>query len=324
MRYFAVLLHNIVKGKTKMGINDQYTKIIIDETLRETVRHGTEEYPFQYYLEDIWLFDFHCIDWHWHSEVESVFVEKGTATVLVGSDRYILNAGMGIFINSQVIHRFEARESTIIPNIVFSPLLLFHKESLIYQKYIQPILSSSIECLIFSSDVPWQNDILNTLLSIFSVQEKEHGCEIKTAEHILKLWDILYNNMCLTENTVVPHTSAHARSLLQIMMQYIHKNYSHHISLDDIAQTVSLSKSSALNLFNKYLHTTPVSYLVNYRLKQAAKLLAATENGVYSIAQDTGFENVGYFCRKFKELFQLTPSEYRKASSTAGFYQVSP
>ena len=296
---------------------EQFTKIIIDETLREMVSHGSEEYPFQYYLEDIWLFDFHCIDWHWHSEVEFVFVKKGTAEVFVGSGRYILNAGMGIFINSQVIHRFEAKESTIIPNIVFSPLLLFYEGSLLYQKYIQPILASCVDCLIFSSDIPWQNDILNTLLSIFSVQEKENGCEIKTAEHILKLWNILYDNMCLTENTVMPHTSAQTRSQLQIMMQYIHKNYFHHISLDDIAQTVSISKSSALNLFNKYLYTTPVNYLVNYRLKQAAKLLTTTESSVYSIAQDTGFENVGYFCRKFKALFQLTPSEYRKASSTA-------
>ena len=47
------------------------------ETLRETVSHGSEEYPFKYYYEDIWLFDFHCIDWHWHSEVEFVFLEKG-------------------------------------------------------------------------------------------------------------------------------------------------------------------------------------------------------------------------------------------------------
>ena len=44
-------------------------RIITDETLRETASHGSEEYPFCYYYEDIWDFDFHCIDWHWHPEV---------------------------------------------------------------------------------------------------------------------------------------------------------------------------------------------------------------------------------------------------------------
>lgn len=296
-----------------MRINNKYTKIIIDETLRETVPHGNEEYPFKYYVEDIWLFDFHCIDWHWHPEVEFVFVEKGTAEFLVGSEKHILNTGMGIFINSQTIHRFEAAESTIIPNIVFSPSLLSHKESLIYQKYIQPILNSSIGCLIFSPDIPWQDDVLNILLSIFTIQEKENASEIKTAELLLKLWNVIYENIRISETIPMLRASAQAQAQLQIMMQYIHKNYSYRISLDDIVQTVSLSRSSVLNIFNKYLHISPINYLVNYRLKCAAKLLSTTENSVSSIAQDTGFENIGYFCRKFKELFQSTPSEYRRA-----------
>lgn len=97
-----------------------YDRIRTDESLRETVRHGNEEYPFQYYLEDIWLFDFHCIDWHWHPEVELVYVKKGMADFYIGCDRHTLGAGTGIFINTQVIHRFESGESTVIPNIFFA------------------------------------------------------------------------------------------------------------------------------------------------------------------------------------------------------------
>ena len=51
-------------------------RIITDETLRETASHGSEEYPFCYYYEDIRDFDFHCIDWHWHPEVEFVRSEE--------------------------------------------------------------------------------------------------------------------------------------------------------------------------------------------------------------------------------------------------------
>ena len=234
-----------------MEINDGYTKIRTDETLRETIRHGSEEYPFRYYMEDIWLFDFHCIDWHWHSEVEFVFVEKGTAEFFIGSGRYVVNAGTGIFINTQVIHRFESTESTIIPNIVFSPSLLSHEESLLYQKYIQPLLDSSIECLIFSSDVPWQKEILNLLLDIFAVQDSGDLCEIKTIELLLKLWSILYENVRITGKLSEAQASARTQAQLQIMMQYIHKNYFHPVSLEEIAKTVTLSKNSVLNLFNK-------------------------------------------------------------------------
>lgn len=283
-----------------------------DESLREMVHHGSEEYPFQYYLEDIWQFDFHCIDWHWHPEVEFVFIEKGTAEFLIGNSRYILKEGMGIFINSQVIHRFEAAESAVIPNIVFSPLLLSSEESLVYRKYIQPVLHSSVECCMLSPDKPKQKRILNTLVSVFEIQESDHVCEIKTVELLLKLWGMLYENLDLNEHISTSRSSVQTQAKLQIMMQYIHKNYPYPISLEDIADTVALSKSSVLNIFHKNIHISPVSYLVNYRLKRAAKLLVTTQNSVSFIARDTGFENTGYFCRKFKEIFHLTPSEYRK------------
>ncbi len=295
-----------------MKLNDGYNKIKTDATLRETISHGSEEYPFSYYFEDIWLFDFHCVDWHWHSELEFVYVEKGNAEFLIGDGRYVLSEGTGIFINTRVIHRFEATESAIIPNIVFSPSLLSPEESLIYRKYIQPLLDSSIEYLIFSHDVPWQNDVLNILLSVFALQETESMREIKTVELLMKLWSIIHENVQIPENTSGSKASAHTQAQLQIMMQYIHKNYPERISLDDIAKTAALSKSSVLNIFNKYLHTSPISYLVNYRLKRAAKLLITTDSSVAIIAQETGFENVGYFCRKFKELFHMTPGEYRK------------
>lgn len=290
--------------------NDGYLKTITDETLRETIHHGNEDFPFQYYYEDIWLFDFHCIDWHWHPEVELVFIEEGKADFFIGSDHYVLGSGDGIFINAQVIHRFEASKSTVIPNIVFSPTILAPVGSLIYAKYIKPLLDSSVECLIFSRED--KNEILDTLLAVFAVQEAEEISQLKTLELLLRLWSSLYEKIGVAELRAIPPSSAHTQARLQIMMQFIHKNYAHQITLQDIAHIVSLSKSSVLNIFKKNLHTSPVSYLVDYRLKQAARLLVNTENSITAIAQDTGFENMGYFCRKFKSVFQMTPGEYRK------------
>lgn len=301
-----------------MTARNGYGRIITDESLRERISHGSEEYPFQYYLEDIWQFDFHCIDWHWHPEVEFVFMEKGTAEFLIGSGRYNISAGTGVFINSQVLHRFEAAESAVIPNIVFSPSLLSAEESLLYRKYIQPVLDSPAECFIFFGEASGQRELLDTLTSVLALQETESVCEIQTVELLLKLWRIMYKNMDIPEKISAPRTAARAQAQLQIMLQYIHKNYPHPIGLEDIAQTVTLSKSSVLNIFNKNIHTSPVNYLVNYRLKRAAKLLVTTQNSVSSIARDTGFENIGYFCRKFKGTFGVTPGEYRKKQDEIG------
>ena len=65
-------------------VYDEYLCIATDDTLRETLPHGNSSYPFAYYLENIWQFDFHCIDWHWHHELEFVSVTEGTALCYVG------------------------------------------------------------------------------------------------------------------------------------------------------------------------------------------------------------------------------------------------
>lgn len=297
-----------------MKTPDGHGKIKTDESLRETVQHGKEEYPLQYYLEDIFLFDFHCIDWHWHPEVELVLVREGTAEVSIGSERLVLDAGTGIFINAQAIHRFESKESAIIPNIVFSPFLLAQEESLLYRKYIRPVLHSSVNYRLFHPDDPDRREMLHTLKDVLAVQEQECVNEMKTVELLLRLWGMIYEDMDNTEPVRESQSCVCAQARLQIMMQYIHDHYREPITLDDIARTAMLGKSSVLKLFQKNIQTSPVSYLVGYRLKRAARLLATTENSVLSIAGDTGFENVGYFCRKFKEQFGLTPGEYRKSA----------
>jgi len=46
------------------------------------------------------------------------------------------------------------------------------------------------------------------------------------------------------------------------MMQYIHQNFRQNLTLEDIAGQAMVSKSTALNLFRRYLHDTPVHYVV--------------------------------------------------------------
>ena len=209
-----------------MGNEIKKDRITTDETLRETASHGSEEYPFSYYYEDIWDFDFHCIDWHWHPEVEFVYVQHGKADFLVGGNRYVLSSGDGIFINSQVIHRFEAEDSAIIPNIVFSPVLLAPQGSLIYSRYIGPIIESTTECVIFSAEETAHHSIIETMRSVFAVQSSGTASEMETVELLLKLWRLLYESIQITDCGPVSGHSAQTQAKLQIMMQYIHDNYS--------------------------------------------------------------------------------------------------
>lgn len=299
-----------------MNYNTSYNKITTDENLMETVQHGSNNYPFRFYYDNLALFDFNCIEWHWHAELEFVYVESGTVTFWIGENQFALSAGNGVFINAKVLHRFHSSEEAVIPNFVCMPSFIAAQDSFIYHKYVLPVLSSPLAFQVFHREISWQAEALSVIKQIMAAQDCPSSCELATASLTQKLWLLIY------ENTELPYTqdpvgdSASSSARLQLMMQYIHQNYSYDISLEDIAGHAGISKSTVLNLFRKYLHITPISYLINYRLNEAALLLSKTEKKIMTVSKETGFHNVDYFCRLFKRHYHVTPTEYRERKAS--------
>jgi len=288
-----------------------FSRIMTDETLMENIQHGSPAFPLQYYYEDIWDFDFHCIDWHWHPELEYVYVQSGQAICFMGEEKLTVRAGNGLLINSRVIHRFEAESSTIIPNVVFSPFLLTSENSLIYQKYLQPFIDSGANYFLFDPSVHWQAVCIQKMKEVFESQERQEAEEIVTVTSLLGFWNELYRHGYPENEPVEQKTNCTNQARLQIMMQFIQEHYQERICLEDIGAAVHIGKSMTLQIFHQGIHQSPISYLIQFRLKQAAKLLVSTEKTISRIAEETGFESSTYFCRKFKELYGITPKDYR-------------
>lgn len=295
-----------------MNYNTTYNKILTDENMMETIQHGSKEYPFHFYYDNLELFDFHCIEWHWHTEFEFVYVETGTVYFGISDKQFALSEGQGVFINSKILHRYFSQGNAIVPNFVLMPYFIAAQDSLIYQKYVLPIMASPMDYQIFSQDIPWQAQALSLMREITAAQEKASDVELVNSYLIQKIWHILYQNTDVEHMGKKENYSASSQARLQLMMQYIHQKFAYNISLSDIADQAKVSKSTALNLFQRYLGISPVTYLINYRLQEAAKLLASTEKKVTVISKDTGFDSVDYFCKAFKKYYKLTPTEYRK------------
>lgn len=102
-----------------MVFSASYPHITTDDSLMETVSHGSLDYPFHFYYENMDMFDFNCIDWHWHTELEFVHIESGTVTMWVGDQDFTLNEGDAIFINTKILHKFYSPCAASIPNFLF-------------------------------------------------------------------------------------------------------------------------------------------------------------------------------------------------------------
>ena len=116
-----------------MDYNTYYNKILTDENMMETIQHGRSDYPFHFYYDNLSLFDFNCIEWHWHNEFEFVFVEKGNAIFWAGEKQFSITEGQGFWVNSGILHRFYSEKGAVIPNFLLLPTFIAASNSRIYQ-----------------------------------------------------------------------------------------------------------------------------------------------------------------------------------------------
>ena len=96
------------------------------------------------------------------------------------------------------------------------------------------------------------------------------------------------------------------------MLDFISRNYADAITLREIATSASISPSECLRCFHSIIHTTPIQYLMDFRIKQAAELLRTTQLQVSEIARRCGFMEMSYFSKVFKMKYGYTPMEFRK------------
>ena len=131
----------------------------------------------------------------------------------------------------------------------------------------------------------------------------------KTTSEILKAKEELVKNFC---HAIKEHNDEHHSALAQSAVYYLRHEYYHPINLDAMADTLSVSKNYLISVFRKEYNTTPINYLNDYRLKQAATLLASTSSTVQEISAGVGIDDANYFVKLFKKKYEMTPSEYRR------------
>lgn len=283
-----------------------------DESLRSQLEYGDPEYPFSFYTDRFEPDSLRQIGWHWHDEPELSYVKEGEVFCCIGSERISLKAGSGLFINGGVIHRFETEGGAVLANFIFQPEFIAGRNSLIYSKYVSPLLLSDLKYEVYDADAKGNSDFLSLLKKVYEAAgSKEYGSELYVRNIVAELWRLLAARI-ETEDSVHRQSTGISQSRLKKMLSFIHANYNRKISLEDIALAANISKSEALRCFKAIIETTPVKYLNDYRLMKAALRLKTSDDPVTVIAVDGGFESTGYFCKAFKARYGVSAGYFRK------------
>ena len=92
----------------------------------------------------------------------------------------------------------------------------------------------------------------------------------------------------------------------------IESNISQNLTLDEIAESMNMSKFYLCHMFKSKTNMTLTSWKNYLKLEKAKSLLADSPKRITEIAAECGFENASYFTELFKKTEKLTPEAYRE------------
>lgn len=306
----------------------------LKENFQELIQHGKAEFPIQYYVNSLHLAG-NSVPMHWHPNLEFFVVHCGRVKIHAGNSEIILEQGQGIFLNANVLHSYEScgGGECYCPNVVFQPEFISPVNSVINMQYVMPItLNSQLPYVVLSRDTEWGSAVLDRLDGVFSMLQAygevgrygetptldfrqspgERECfEIRVLCGISLAWAELYTHRGELELAPAVKNEHVLQIRMQKMIAFIQKHYAEDVTLQDIANAASISRSEASRCFQSYLHTSPVSYLLKYRVERAMQLLRDSNMTVEAVALECGFSSSAYFCKLFRSHTGMTPKQYR-------------
>lgn len=98
---------------------------------------------------------------------------------------------------------------------------------------------------------------------------------------------------------------------MQIIIDFMGLNLHRKLSLDELARSAQVSRSTVWRLFKTEAGMPPGQYLQKLRMRKASTLLTATLMSVKRIVIEVGYNDKSLFGRHFRKAYGLTPSEYR-------------
>lgn len=248
---------------------------------------------------------------HFHPECELAYVVRGSGTRCIGDSIEPFSAGDMVMIGPNVPHRWMSNECSNnqsemlvlqFPADCFGEKLLSNPES----KRLHQLLSQAGKGLRILSDATY------TPLSYLKDIQRLTG--LRQLSAFLALLDALCQapkQMLNAQDYCTTHNDINNLRIAKVT-RYVKQHLSAQIKQTEVADLVCMTPQSFSRFFKATTGQTFVSFVNVLRINEACKLLTNTNQDIIDIAYECGYGNLSNFNRRFAQIKQSTPSEYRR------------
>lgn len=178
-------------------------------------------------------------------------------------------------------------------------------------EYTRPvIIDGEVACIIYIGNVFDETKKERLLSRIGNNTELISSLEKGLSKQEIKVICDLIEGHIITLLEKFPNKSD-SNPLVENIKNYIVDNLEYDINISLIADIFHYNKLYLGRLFKKETGKSISDFINSQRLKLAASMLINTEQSIISISSRTGFNNVTYFNRLFKDKYGISPKNYR-------------
>ena len=279
--------------------------------LKENKPHGTKEYPYTQYHIHKPRKAFH-IPVHWHDEVELIYVKKGHLKISIEEQIFHAEPEDLFCVNSGELHFMECDDMSVEYYTIIFPLefISFQSDDAVEQDLFLPLRQ---KLLFFPTvlDKEKGKEIIKWIGQlILTNEEKLLAYQLRTRITLLEMVEFLLREACF-------RTSDYAKdsNLQRDLIAFVQKNYTEKISLAMLAEEFHLSEKYLSWYFKEHFSISFMQYVLHLRMSRAKDMLVTTDAAITEVALSCGYPSVNLFIRNFKEVYGVTPLQYRKQSN---------
>lgn len=249
-----------------------------------------------------------CFATHWHDRLEFIHIISGCLNLYIDGEYMIAQPGQTVIISPYSNHSGIAGEDGVAYHAFSFDIQKFLNNSLASRHFIEPLTKPGIQfCPI--TEHPTITKCITELIEYIRVDRDNNPlCSMGKMYEIIGL----FHQYCLRDSTSLHKTD----EKFTVILKYISEHFTENISTKIICEKYGYDESYFCRRFKQLTGITPMKHIKNIRLEMAQDLLLNSDEDIKNIVWKCGFSNVNYFSTCFKQVYKMSPAQYRKLFKT--------
>lgn len=249
--------------------------------------------------------------WHFHPQHELTYIEESVGTKFIGDYVGSYEPGELVLLRSNLPHCWKNSKQ----EHVVSKSIVVQWNTGVFPKVpelevVFDLLRTASKGILFDK---LESAALVPLLQTLP-QLAGYDLYIQLLHLLTKLSNCSYQT--ISESSFTDHLPYEYSSRMSKIHDFVSQNFSRKIYLKELADLVNLSEQSFSRFFTKMMGRSFFTFLNEYRINRAVRMLLDTDHSVAQIGYSCGYESLPFFHKQFRKFRGSSPLAYQKKYRT--------